>query len=697
MPSDAIVDAAIAALPDLTPALARDLRALLAMLVDASPGAAIVLGGSVASPRYGDAARSSGHDIDLFLIEPTRAAALRTLRARPLRRALESLPLTASAEIVVLWDTLVRDGRTSVYGRLLIGDPALADAIARSPAPPQANLLRTAHLYLVESLLEPTDAGRLVAKATLTAFRAWVRGRRPDATPMSALFALDATADALAAARAELPPHVVACVGDALAWQSGRTVAWHPADARTTTHAFLATLDDGRATRRLRRWLRHAGARLHFGASPFQLLDADRCFIAAARALVDAALDVDVGGTTSPERGSRAAPGDALASAESLIGRLTGARLGDARATGARVGATRLDRLHRAALALRAYGQDYPHKILLPAPPPVAAVPGSALVSVIVPCRNGAATLPALLASIAAQAVPPGYALETIVADNGSTDGSRDLAQRGGAVVVDEPRRGASAARNAGARRARGDTLVFLDADTHIVGRDFLHRMLRALARDAQIGIVGAAIECDEPTTMWGRADHMVSFFNWHPTQLAEKRHFHPSAALAVRRSAWDAVGGFATELLVFHDFDFCRRARDLGFSIYFEPAARVAHHPREDARASIRHAARWGWNVRRVYAPYDIRRWWFLDRPLLFAANVPVEVLNRIWVVGKRWIWRRPRDTIVLLPFISTLVAAWGAGVAIGGYRWISTGSASGATARSRSAATRDERRPIE
>ncbi len=691
MRADALVDAAISSIPELTPVVARDLRALVATLLDGAPDAAIVLGGSVASARYGPPRRDRNHDIDLFVIARTRRAALRTLRSRDLRRALEALPLAAAAELVVLWEALVRSGRTSVYGRVLVGDPGLAAAIAGSPAPPQANLLRTAYLYLLESLLEPDDGDRLVAKALLTAFRAWLRPRQPADLAMRDLFAVDATAAALDAARGVLDADAAAAVAAALAWQSGDDGAWDARRAQRSARTFIRTIDgDGRRARPLRRLVRHAAARLHLGASPFHLVDSDRGFLDASAALLAAAtaIESDDRDPASPRGGS------ALCGAEDLVRRLTGMRIGDAETAGARVRFTPRDRLERAAFALVAYGRYYPHKILLPAPPrvpsPACDEAGAEVVSIVVPCRNAAATVPRLLASVASQEIPPGYAVETIVADDGSADDSAMVAARGGATVVSSTRRGASAARNAGAARARGATIVFLDADTRIVGRDFLHHVLRAFARHPDVGVVGAAIECEEPTTAWGRADHMVSFFNWQPSQVPEKRHFHPSAALAVRRGLWTATGGFDVAIRRFHDFDFCRRARELGAAVYFEPAARVAHRPRETMRDALVHAARWGSNVRRVYAPYDVRRWWFLDRPVLFAANVPFEVVNRLWIVVKRWSWRRPRDTATLLPLAAALLGAWGAGVAIGGYRSITAVRAGAAIAAAREAERR-------
>ncbi len=79
-------------------------------------------------------------------------------------------------------------------------------------------------------------------------------------------------------------------------------------------------------------------------------------------------------------------------------------------------------------------------------------------VDVVLPCLDEALSLPALLA-----AMPPGY--RPIVADNGSRDGSADIARAHGAVVVDVPQRGFGAAAHAGLLSATADIVCFLDAD----------------------------------------------------------------------------------------------------------------------------------------------------------------------------------------------------------------------------------------
>lgn len=84
--------------------------------------------------------------------------------------------------------------------------------------------------------------------------------------------------------------------------------------------------------------------------------------------------------------------------------------------------------------------------------------------SVIIPAYNSAATVGRAIESVLGQTCPP---LELIVVDDGSTDGTREEIARFGDRVqyLHQANAGVSAARNAGAKAARGDWLAFLDAD----------------------------------------------------------------------------------------------------------------------------------------------------------------------------------------------------------------------------------------
>jgi glycosyltransferase involved in cell wall biosynthesis len=91
----------------------------------------------------------------------------------------------------------------------------------------------------------------------------------------------------------------------------------------------------------------------------------------------------------------------------------------------------------------------------------VTPIPESPPVDVVLPVLDEARALPWVLAR-----VPPGY--RAIVVDNGSTDGSADIARAAGALVVDEPRHGFGAACAAGLAAADAPVVAFCDADASL-------------------------------------------------------------------------------------------------------------------------------------------------------------------------------------------------------------------------------------
>lgn len=116
-------------------------------------------------------------------------------------------------------------------------------------------------------------------------------------------------------------------------------------------------------------------------------------------------------------------------------------------------------------------------------------------ISIVIPCLNDAELLQHCLQSLARQTVP---ATEIIVVDNGSTDDSAAVAEKYGAIVVPEPRRGITWATATGFDHATGDVLVRTDADI-IAPPDFVERLHRAWdAADASpgrtvVGVTGSA------------------------------------------------------------------------------------------------------------------------------------------------------------------------------------------------------------
>ena len=102
-----------------------------------------------------------------------------------------------------------------------------------------------------------------------------------------------------------------------------------------------------------------------------------------------------------------------------------------------------------------------------PAPPDAEPGVPTAVVelSVVLPCLNESETLATCVRKARRSFTELGVAGEVVVADNGSTDGSQDIARAEGARVVDVPRRGYGAALLAGIRAATGEYVLMADAD----------------------------------------------------------------------------------------------------------------------------------------------------------------------------------------------------------------------------------------
>jgi glycosyltransferase involved in cell wall biosynthesis len=121
-------------------------------------------------------------------------------------------------------------------------------------------------------------------------------------------------------------------------------------------------------------------------------------------------------------------------------------------------------------------------------------------VSVVIPCLDEAETIAECVTSACAVLDEGGLAGEVIVVDNGSTDGSGDLARAAGALVVEEPRRGYGSAYLAGLAVAQGDYIVMVDADLTYDFHEIPH-FVRELEDGAQL-VVGDRMSNIAPGAM---------------------------------------------------------------------------------------------------------------------------------------------------------------------------------------------------
>jgi glycosyltransferase involved in cell wall biosynthesis len=177
--------------------------------------------------------------------------------------------------------------------------------------------------------------------------------------------------------------------------------------------------------------------------------------------------------------------------------------------------------------------------------------------TVIVCAHNEERSLPACLHSVLAQARPPD---ELLVINNASTDATRAVAEQIPSVrVVDEPRKGLVVARETGRRAARGDVLVYLDADCRAPVM-WLARIEQHFARDAAlIALSGPYAYYD--WDWWGRALVRAYDLTLAPaTQILVKYVLRIGTIFyggnfAVRRSVLEEISGFDTSI-EFHGED---------------------------------------------------------------------------------------------------------------------------------------------
>jgi GT2 family glycosyltransferase len=207
-------------------------------------------------------------------------------------------------------------------------------------------------------------------------------------------------------------------------------------------------------------------------------------------------------------------------------------------------------------------------------------------ISVVMSCRNSGDTLAATLESLEKQHYPGEW--EVVVVDNGSTDDTVTVARRFEsrlpALSVHrrlDPGYQASG-QNFGVERSKGECLIFLDGDD-IAGSDYILHMGRALA---QAPFVGAAMDVEvlNPPSIRQRRTPMQQ----HRIEtLCGFRCAVVSAAMGVRREAFDKVGGFDEALETQTDVDLSWRLIAAGYSPTFVPEA-VLHYRYRAGAADI-------------------------------------------------------------------------------------------------------------
>jgi GT2 family glycosyltransferase len=219
-------------------------------------------------------------------------------------------------------------------------------------------------------------------------------------------------------------------------------------------------------------------------------------------------------------------------------------------------------------------------------------VSGNPLVSAVIVNWNGAQHLRIALPSLNIQTYS---AFEILVVDNGSGDDSAKVAAEFKATWIGLPSNiGLAPACNEGARRARGDYLVFLNNDMRFA-HDFIENLVRTLQKDGSV-FAADALQLDwmgttriHQATRLRRRSLIASYLQpglLPLLDIVQEPVVDPvtvlqacAAAMMVRRRMFEALGGFDERLTVsWEDTEICWRAWLRGWSSVFVPSAVCWH-----------------------------------------------------------------------------------------------------------------------
>ncbi len=175
--------------------------------------------------------------------------------------------------------------------------------------------------------------------------------------------------------------------------------------------------------------------------------------------------------------------------------------------------------------------------------------------SVIIPTLNEEKRLPALLQALQAQTRPPD---EIIVADAGSQDRTAEIARQAGVQLVAGGR--PAVGRNAGARQARGDLFLFLDADV-LPTPFFIEAFLREYHR-RHLDVASPLIGPLEPTALNFLVCEITNLY----LQVMEPISPHaPGFCLLARRQVHERIGGFDETVWLAEDHRYAQMAAQVG------------------------------------------------------------------------------------------------------------------------------------
>ncbi len=265
----------------------------------------------------------------------------------------------------------------------------------------------------------------------------------------------------------------------------------------------------------------------------------------------------------------------------------------------------------------------------------------SVFYSVVIPAYNSAETLPLCLQALQAQRFSPSQ-YEIIVVDDGSTDDTAQAARHFGSAIVpvtviSQPNAGPAAARNRGAQAARGDVLLFTDADC-VPFLDWVKCMAAAFTQADVVGAKGVyRTRQRELVARFVQAEYEDKYDRMRTLETID---FVDTYSAGYRRDVFLASGGFDTSFPTasVEDQEFSFALAEAGHRLVFVPDARVFHiHDRtllEYARRKF-WIGYWKVRVMREHPGKLVRD---SHTPQVLKLQMVLAALGALLIVGGLW-----------------------------------------------------------
>ena len=247
-------------------------------------------------------------------------------------------------------------------------------------------------------------------------------------------------------------------------------------------------------------------------------------------------------------------------------------------------------------------------------------------VSVVVPVRDGAATLEKSLAAIGGQTYRG--PMDVAVALAPSTDGTARILEEASLgldlKVVENPTGSTAAGLNLAIAATRGRIVARVDAHA-VIGPDYIQRAVAALARTGAANVGGVQRPVGDRGLAAAIAAALASPFGAGPARYRTGRSEGPADTVYLGvfdRAALEQVGGFDETLARNQDYELNWRLRDRGFSVWLDPALVVDYIPRSTYRDLARQYFEYGvWKRVMLWRNPRSLRPRHMAAPLLAAA----------------------------------------------------------------------------